>query len=86
MSPSSDSDARAGGVWRTVAPYLVLMAIGVPWYWRVLPLDGTTLWLGMPAWVTLAVFASAATSIYTAWLLRKPWPGEDQADRKEGGP
>ncbi len=57
-------------IWLT---YLLLFALGVPWYW---PAGDTTLWLGMPAWVVVAIGVSAVISLFTAWLLRRPWPGE----------
>ena len=64
----------SAAVWLT---YLVLLAVGIPWYW---PSDDTTIWLGMPAWVVVAVAASAAMSLFTAWLLRRRWPGEGHDD------
>jgi len=59
--------------WRVWAVYVALMLVGVPWYW---PAGDDTVLGGLPAWVVVAVLASALTSIYTAILLRRRWPGE----------
>ena len=59
--------------WRVWAAYVVLLLVGVPWYW---PADDDTVWVGLPAWVVVAVIASAIASFYTATLLRRRWPGE----------
>lgn len=56
--------------------YLLIVAVGIPWYW---PRDDDTVWLGAPAWAVVAVLASASASALTAWRLRRPWPGEDEA-------
>ncbi len=65
--------------WVWVA-YLVLWAVGVPWYW---PEGDTTLWFGMPAWVVTAIVASAAVSVLTAVALGRPWPGEGESQGEE---
>lgn len=64
---------------RRYAPlvYLLLLAAGVPWYW---PPGTPTLVLGVPVWVLVAVLFSALASVFTAWLLAAPWPGEEGAD------
>ena len=56
--------------------YLVILGVGIPWYW---PAGDETVWMGAPAWVVIAVLASAAASVLTAWRLRRLWPGEEQA-------
>lgn len=53
----------------------ILLVLAVPWYW---PADSTLVWLGVPAWVCVAVLVSLAASLLTAWLMRLPWPGEDE--------
>jgi hypothetical protein len=57
--------------------YLISLAVGVPWYWSA---DDTTMILGVPAWVAVAIGVSFVTSAFTAWLLRKPWPEELDTD------
>lgn len=59
--------------------YTLLLLLAIPWYWRFLP-GAMTIVLGLPAWVCSALIFSASISIYTAWLLRKPWPGEPSAE------
>ena len=55
--------------------YVLLLAAAVPWYW---PADDETRWGGVPAWVVVALAGSVAISAYTAWLLRRPWPSEEE--------
>ena len=55
--------------------YSALLAAGIPWYW---PADSTALWLGMPAWVTVAVADSIVMSAFTVWLLLTRWPDLDE--------
>ena len=55
--------------------YAVLLLVAVPWYW---PADDKTRSAGVPAWDVVAVACSAAVSVYTAWLLRRPWPSEEE--------
>jgi hypothetical protein len=62
--------------WWVCLVYLSLLAAGIPWYW---PQDDITVWLGMPAWVVVAIAASLAASLFTAWLLSHPWPAEGGA-------
>ena len=58
---------------RVAAVYLVLLALGIPWYWPAL--DRSMLF-GVPAWVVVAVAVSVVASIFTAWVYSRPWPGE----------
>ena len=44
------------------------------------------MWFGMPAWVVTAIVASVATSVLTAVLLSRPWPGEEEDDDLDAGP
>lgn len=55
--------------------YAVLLLAAVPWYW---PAGDETRWGGVPAWVVVAVAVSVAVSVYTAWLLGRPWPSEEE--------
>ena len=65
--------------WVWVA-YLVLLAVGVPWYW---PEGVMILWFGLPAWLVTAVAASTGVSLLTAVVLRRRWPGEDEPPGRE---
>lgn len=55
-----------------------LITLAVPWYWPFFPELAARIWLGVPAWAAVAVLASAGLSCWAAWLLRKPWPDEDE--------
>lgn len=57
--------------------YLALFAFGLPWYW---PAGDVRLLFGIPAWVVAAIAAAAGAAAFTAWLLARPWPGEDAGD------
>ena len=50
--------------------YIVLLAVGVPWYWRS---DDKTIWFGFPAWAMVAIIVSFILSCLTAWLLQRSW-------------
>jgi hypothetical protein len=60
--------------WRVWAVYAVLFAVSIPWYW---PQEVGPLLLGMPLWAAVSVLGSALISAYTAWLLVKRWPDEE---------
>ena len=51
------------------AVYLVLLAIGIPWYW---PADDRSVVLGAPGWVVAAVATGFFASLFTAWCLSRP--------------
>lgn len=77
-----DTPYRSWLIWLT---YLVLLVLAVPWYWGMLPFEGTPLWFGVPAWFCVSVIVSAATSTLTAALLWRRWPHEeDELQRKDG--
>ena len=57
------------------AVYAMLFAVAVPWYW---PKDDTTVWLGMPAWVTVAILTSLVISIFTSWVWSRTSFGDEE--------
>lgn len=57
--------------------YLLLLALAVPWYW---PSTSHAVWLGLPAWVCVAIMVSLAASVLTALLMARPWPDEHLDD------
>ena len=59
--------------------YFLLFGLTIPWYWQFFPAETNQLWLGMPRWAASAVVGSGLISIYTAWLLRYPWPDESDS-------
>lgn len=50
--------------------YLILLIIGVPWYWKA---DDTTIVFGMPGWVLTAIIASVSVSCFTSFLWLSQW-------------
>lgn len=58
---------------RIIAIYLALLFLGVPWYW---PETDTTTFMGVPAWVAVAIATSCVASLFTSWLLMRPWSTE----------
>jgi hypothetical protein len=52
-----------------ILPLLVLFMLPL---W---PVEGT--WFGLPAWVVLAILASATASGVTAWLALRRWPEQE---------
>ncbi|MEE2984349.1 MAG: hypothetical protein VX929_13765 [Pseudomonadota bacterium] len=64
---------------RRFAPflYVLLLVAAVPWYY---PGDNHALLFGMPAWVVIAIVVSFLASCLTAYILRRPWPGESDMD------
>ena len=83
MIDPPEEPSRSRVRWPVWAAYVALMVIGVPWYW---PPGDQTVVLGLPAWVAVAVAASAAASVLTAWLLRNAWPAEDESHENEERP
>ncbi len=82
-NPRVDRRSRPGHAGWTCLIYAALAAVGIPWYW---PADDARIWLGMPAWVVVAIAASAAASAWTAVLLWRPWPGEEPSSRPTDRP
>ena len=62
--------------------FVILSLIAVPWYWQFFPQLAMTRWLGMPSWVVGSVAASLCVSLFTAWLLRRPWPAEVESQEE----
>jgi hypothetical protein len=61
------------------AVYLLLFGLSVPWYWPAdMPLR---LWLGLPHLVTVSLAATHAIAAFTALVVQRYRPGEEQADR-----
>lgn len=58
--------------------YMVLVVAGIPWYWGE---SGMTLFLGFPLWVVVSLSASLVASLFTAYIIWKIWPD----DEDEGG-
>ena len=69
--------------WWIWVTYLVLFLLSVPWYWTFLP-QRDLFWLGLPIWVVAAIAGSFTISLFTAWLLCRPWPNERE-DRDNAG-
>ncbi len=61
--------------WWIPAVYLLLILIGIPWYW---PADDQRIWLGMPAWTAVALAASVLTSAFTAFVMSRFWPDDQE--------
>ncbi len=74
MKPTPVEKDHREAWWPIWTAYLLLVAIGVPWYW---PSGRMILWFGWPAWVLTAVASSLAASALTAWVLGRRWPGEE---------
>jgi len=62
--------------WSTWSVYGLLAALGIPWYWKS---EQEVVLLGMPLWALVSLGAGLLASIYTAWLLLRFWPLEDEA-------
>jgi len=66
--------------WPVWIAYAVLFAVAIPWYW---PAEETTIVVGLPLWAAVSLGTSAIISCFTAWLLIKCWPTDDQLDSDE---
>lgn len=51
---------------RIVAAYVVLLALGIPWYW---PADQARFYLGFPLWALVSLLVGLLASVLTAWLF-----------------
>ncbi len=65
---------------RILLAYLALFGVAVPWYWQFLPIPNDALVFGMPAWAFGATIGSLAISLFSAWILLRPWPCEEADD------
>lgn len=72
MKAAQRKTDNSGGSWPALV-YLGFLVIGIPWYW---PSDNHAIIAGMPAWVIVAIAVSFLASIFTAFLLWRPWPEE----------
>ncbi|MAE65177.1 MAG: hypothetical protein CMJ18_12975 [Phycisphaeraceae bacterium] len=64
--------------WRVWAVYLLLFLVGVPWHARIWSSDPVTLWFGMPRWTIFSVGVALCAACYTALLLSRAWPSDDE--------
>jgi hypothetical protein len=55
--------------------YLILLLIGVPWYWQA---DNTIMMFGMPGWALIAILTSVTVSCITSFLWFAGWQDEDE--------
>ena len=60
--------------------FLVILIIAVPWYW---PPETRWLFMGMPAWVVVAILISLFTSVFVALLLSEKWE-QERTDDSDG--
>lgn len=66
---------------RIIAAYVVLLVLGIPWYW---PPDQVRLYLGFPLWAVVSLFVGLLASALTAWLfLRAPLDAADRGKERE---
>lgn len=64
---------------RWVVPaYLVLFALGVPWYFPE-GQTGPLVW-GIPLWAAVSLGCSVAVSVLTAYLALRRWPDVGRGD------
>jgi len=82
MNKNRQPFRSTGRVWPLVI-YIGFLAIGIPWYW---PHDNYSIVFGMPGWVVVAIAVSCGASIFTAWLLLEPWPGEHRDSSQDSKP
>lgn len=87
MQSENTERTNRGGVHFThgfiVAVYLILLAVGIPWYWSA---DDDSMLLGFPAWTAVALATSVLASIVTAMLIAFTWDddlAEDPPVEKE---
>lgn len=69
--------------WKVWLIYAGLFGVGIPWYW---PREQSATWLGVPVWAAVAFVSSVVLSMYTTYLLSRPWPQELQPDSVEESP
>ncbi len=70
--------------WWIGAVYVLLFAVSVPWY---LPAsDPVPVWLGLPHWVVIAIVGSAAIAVFTALVVTRFWPTEEEIVHGVAGP
>lgn len=65
-----------------VVAFLLLLALGIPWYW---PADDRSTVAGVPSWVAMAVLCGLLAAVLTAYLLRRAWPDDEEGSDRDGG-
>lgn len=61
----------------TLIRYAILFLVAVPWYWHDVP-SAQRLVFGFPLWVAVSLIGALGIALQTAWVLRHPWPGEEE--------
>lgn len=61
--------------WSIWFTYVVLFTIAIPWYWSR---DSVHIVFGVPLWAAVSIGGSALISVFTAWLLIRFWPMEEE--------
>lgn len=67
--------------WWIWAIYLILLLIGVPWYWDS---DNTTIFFGLPGWMMIAIITSIAVSCFTSFLWFNLWQPDEEEENQHG--
>jgi hypothetical protein len=62
---------------QTLISYATLFLVAVPWYWHDHPAAQRSVF-GFPLWVAVSLVGAAGIALQTAWVLRRPWPGEEE--------
>ena len=58
--------------------YTALFSVAVPWYWQWLGSLSEKIVVGVPLWVAVSILSALGIALHTAWVLREPWPGEEE--------
>lgn len=66
--------------WSTWIAYAILFGVAIPWYW---PGEEISIVAGIPLWAAVSIGASSVISCFTAWLLIKEWPTDEQLDSED---
>ena len=59
---------------RIVAAYVVLLVLGIPWYW---PTGQSRFYLGLPLWVLVSLAVGLVAAVLTAWLFLHETAGQE---------
>ena len=64
-----------GWIWTV---YLLLFGASVPWY---IPANAPLrIWLGLPHWVLISLFATLGVAVFTAFVVHRFWPDEEHSE------